>query len=126
MPTSIKRLLALVFLMAAGAAKAATIFDGVYLCSLIIVGVGTTDQYFSVVSNNAGVTVFAPAGIALINDVYGYGIGRVSGNTFSGQTNFGQPFSLFQNATTGGMYGSAGLAIQGRVFNVLMPCERVL
>ncbi len=126
MPISTKRLFAVVIFLAAGAAKASTVFDGIYLCSLIVIGVGTTDQYVTVVSNNAGVTVFAPAGVAQNNDVYGYGIGSVSQTTFTGQTNYGRPFTLNQNQTTGGMYGSADLAIQGRLFNVLMACDRVL
>ncbi len=126
MPIRLKRLCAAAIFLLAGAAKARTVFDGIYLCSLIVIGVGTTDQYFTVVSNDAGVTVFAPAGTGPNNNVYGYGIGSVSQTTFTGKTNFGSAFTLNQNMTTGGMYGSADLGIQGRLFNVLMACDRVL
>ena len=97
-------------------------WDGIYTCGVNVLG-SISQVYVTVNGQPDGQAIFAVAAIAPTTSFYGYGIGRITGNVFSGTTSFGAPFSVTSNAS--GFSGSIGIVIQGLNINASASCTKV-
>ena len=87
------RRLLIAFLMVPSFGHAGGEFDGIYFCNGSAAGI-TFGNYVTVNGQPDGRAIYAVAAVQEITPVYGYGIGHISGNTFTGSTNFGLPFDV--------------------------------
>ena len=116
-----KMLAAFAVLMPLSAAAAGPL-DGIYTCSLSIPS-GQSQSYVTVNTNAEGATLFAVAALSPSQFFYGYGIGKVNGQTFNGNTMFGAPFAL--TLTGAGFAGTIGVQISGTLVTAGAYCIRV-
>ena len=118
-----KKLLALTLLLLSGLASAANgPWDGIYDCNISAGGV-VQRSYVTVNGQPNGHSIWALAATSGINTFYGYGIGHVVGDNFSGTTSFHQPFSI--NADSVGFSGKVGVVVNSRVFVAEVTCTKV-
>lgn len=116
-------LLALALAAAGGTATAAGEWDGIYSCGVSAPTI-TTQVYISVNTNATdGRSLFAVAAVAPSTPFYGYGIGQAQGNSFSGQTMLGKPFTMTYDGF--GYTGTIGTVISGRTYTAYATCVRV-
>jgi hypothetical protein len=121
----IKKVLAVTVLGLApiGAIAAGGAWDGIYSCTLSASGIPTSQTYITVNGQSDGQAIFAVAAVAPTTDFYGYGIGRIQGNTFSGNTMFNRPFRMV--ATGSGFSGTIGVVIGGVTLTMNASCTKV-
>jgi hypothetical protein len=88
---------------------AAPPIDGIYFCNVSESVGQVTNVYVSVNGQPDGRTIFAVAALQDVMPLYGYGIGQVSGFSFTGTTNFGLPFNMtIDGASITGQIALAG------------------
>lgn len=56
---------------------------------------------------------------------YGYGIGKVTQTTFTGNTMFGAPSSFLRDPVTGRFSGFSGILWDGSIVNATCSCGKV-
>jgi len=110
MKNGLKKALLCAACVAASSAFAGSTLDGAFLCDVDIPSSGafTFNVVMAVVTNAQGQTGIAPVALTPTNVIAGYGLGIVGANTFSGQTNMGQPFSFAFNSQTLSFSGTVG------------------
>lgn len=96
--------------------------DGIYSCSIGL-GATTSQVYVTVNGQPDGQSIFAVAAVTPSTSFYGYGIGQVSGSTFSGQTMFLAPFTFSISGTS--FSGSIGILSSGSIVNATASCSKI-
>jgi hypothetical protein len=97
--------------------------DGIYACKTYTSS-GVVDHYVTVNGYPDGRTIYAIPAVSAYTDLYGYGIGQVTGNTFAGQTMFSSPFRL----TINGNHVSGSVSVpsdNGRFVDVSTECDKI-
>lgn len=93
---------------------AATTLNGIWSCQLqhknSSGNISIFQNYFSIHSRTDGQVLFATLkeSEAVSQNLFGYGLGTISGNTYTGSTKYATPFSLTigaDNNLTGAMQG---------------------
>ena len=112
--------LALAPLLATAAGGA---WDGIYSCILSAPSIPVSQTYVTINGQPDGQAIFAVAAVAPTTDLYGYGIGRIQGSTFSGNTMFNRPFSMVANAI--GFSGTVGIVMSGFTLTVNATCTKI-
>lgn len=97
-------------------------WDGIYFCNLSVAG-QKAQQYITINGQPDGRAIFAAAAVSQYTEFYGYGIGQVVGNVFSGTTMFAQPFRMVE--TSSGFSGSIGIVVEGTPFSGVAICSKV-
>lgn len=97
-------------------------WDGIYSCVVNAQG-ATSQSYVTINGQPDGRAIFAVAAVAPSTSFFGYGIGSVAGNVFSGQTNLGAPFSMVANAS--GFSGTIGVYYAGQLVDVAASCTKI-
>ena len=105
-------------------APAAGPMDGIYSCSVRLLG-ATYPSYITVNGHADGSSVFAVAAVNPSQVFYGYGIGAATQSSFSGSTMFGAPFSLTYNPITGALSGNIGIVWSGSLTYALATCSKI-
>jgi hypothetical protein len=95
--------------------------DGIYYCAVNARG-AQVGAYITVNSRGAQ-SIFAIAAVTPSNSFYGYGIGTVEDNIFSGQTMFLQPFSFTVGDDS--LIGSVGVVSSGVAYTATSSCQKV-
>jgi hypothetical protein len=114
-----KLLAATLLILTTGTASAA--IDGVYNCS---VSTQSLQQSIYVAVNSKGSqAVYTVIATSSYNPLYGYGIGTISGSSFSGQTMLGHPFAFTFNDTS--LSGTANIVINGSVVTGTASCQKI-
>ena len=117
----LKRIL-MSFLMLPSVVHAGGAFDGIYFCNGSAAGVAIAN-YVTVNGQPDGRTIFAVAAVQEITPVYGYGIGQLNGNTFSGSTNFGLPFDLLIDGAS--IAGTVTIRWNGQAVPTSVTCVKI-
>lgn len=97
-------------------------WDGIYHCQLSVAD-QKAQQYITINGQPDGRAIFAAAAVSQYTEFYGYGIGQVVGNVFSGTTMFGLPFRMV--ATSLGFSGTIGVVVEGTPFSGTAICAKV-
>lgn len=97
-------------------------WDGIYSCAVSAPGIAT-QAYITVNGQPDGQSIFAVAAVTPNSPFYGYGIGRVQGNVFSGTTMFGKTFSMVPAA--GGFTGTIGIIVNNFSFTAYANCLKI-
>ena len=117
------RLAALLFsMMITSPCVASGSWDGIYFCNLAVAG-QKAQQYITINGQPDGRAIFVAAAVSQYTEFYGYGIGQVVGNVFSGNTMFAQPFRMV--ATSSGFSGSIGVVIEETPFSGTAICSKI-
>jgi hypothetical protein len=105
------------FVNAAGGA-----WDGIYSCGINVRG-SFFQTFVTINGQSDGRAIFAVAAVTEFTPFYGFGIGAVSGNVFSGNTMFGLPFTATRTAL------GFNVSIQTLVNSVVVPatgnCQQI-
>lgn len=120
-----KKALVCVALVAGSGAFAGGPLDGAFDCRVSYPGSSAFDAGLAVVTNAQGVTGFAPIALSSTNRIWGYGLGTLSGNSYSGITNYGQPFSFSFNPQTLSFSGTGGVIINGVPVPTAVSCSKI-
>lgn len=96
--------------------------DGIYSCGVTL-GTTTSQVYVTVNGQPDGQSIFAVAAVTPSTNFYGYGIGQVSGSTFSGQTMFLAPFNFSISGNS--FAGPIGILSGGSVVNAIASCSKI-
>lgn len=97
-------------------------WDGIYQCTTNFLG--TQVVGFAAINGQPdGRAVVSFPAVKQYPDIFGYGIGVVSGGQFTGTTDQGRSFSLSRNAT--GMAGTFGLAYQTSTITLAVSCVQI-
>jgi hypothetical protein len=115
-----RMLISLLILPSLGHAGGA--FDGIFFCNASGAGL-TASNYVTVNGQPDGRAIFAVAAVQQVTPVYGYGIGEISGNKFTGSTNFGYPFSLLIDDTS--IVGTVTIRWNGQPVPTSVSCVKV-
>lgn len=112
----------LLILLPSTAFAAGGSLDGIYTCS---VGLGAiiSQAYVTVNGQPDGQSIFAVAAVTPSTSFYGYGIGQISGSTFSGQTMFLAPFNFSISGTS--FSGPIGILLNGSIVNANASCSKI-
>ena len=116
-----KKLLLILFLLSISFSSYASV-DGVYSCNISLSGQNMS-SYISVNTNAAQQTLFVVAAVRPSTSFYGYGIGAIVGNIFSGQTNLLQPFSFTIGNDT--VSGTVNTIWNGTVVTASGDCSKI-
>lgn len=118
-----KHLLPLIFATLPFAAPAAGgTWDGIYSCSISGSGI-STQSYITINGQTDGQAIFAVAAVRAAEPFYGYGIGRIQGSTFSGNTMYERPFSM--TGSSAGFTGTIGIVVGNASLTASANCTRV-
>lgn len=121
-----KKALVLVALLAGSAgAFAGSPLDGAFDCQISVPGTGPSTVSMAVVTNAQGLTGTAPMAMSSSNRFWGYGLGTVNGSTFTGFSNFGQPFTFSMNPQTLSFSGTFGVVFNGVPVPSAVSCVKV-
>ena len=123
MKNGLKKALVCAACVATSSAFAGNTLDGAFLCSASLPGSAAFSVGMAVVTNAQGLTGIAPVALTPTNVIWGYGLGTVGVNTFSGQTNLGQPFSFAFSSQTLSFSGTIGAG--GTSASVSVNCNKV-
>jgi hypothetical protein len=116
-----KKLVCIALLAASGSAFASGLIDGIYDCS-VTEFLGTNHAYLTINGHDDGRAIWAIPSVSLLTDLNGYGVGQISGNTFSGSTMTGAPFNFVINGNS--LSGHAGVKFGNSVSLSLVTCNR--
>ena len=106
----------------ASASAAGGTWDGIYSCGYNVLGF-VYNIYVTINGQPDGRAIFAVAAVTDNTPFYGYGIGAISGNTFSGNTMLGLPFSA--TATTFGFTGRIRTVVGSLVVDANGICTKI-
>lgn len=104
-------------------ATAAGTLDGIYLCHATI-GQTTIDTFLTINGHPDGRHIYAVPAMQPSQYFYGYGIGHVAGNKYTGTTAFNLPFDMTLDGN-GGFSGTVGVVIDG-IGNMTVPVSCAL
>ncbi|MBI1907675.1 MAG: hypothetical protein HYS20_15775 [Rhodocyclales bacterium] len=97
-------------------------WDGIYSCVISAPGL-STQSYITVNGQTDGQAIFAVAAARAAEPFYGYGIGRIDGTTFSGNTMFERPFSM--SGSSSGFTGTIGIVAGNATVTASANCTRI-
>ena len=92
--------------------------DGAYQCA-----VGTQGIYIAVVGYPNGQSAFGVIALSDTQTIDGYGLGQVSGSTFSGTTNAGGTFNMTISGTS--LSGTVQLRSGGQLVTANASCNKI-
>lgn len=118
-----KLLAALALLTGMTSAIAAGPVDGIYSCSVNVLG-SFSQSYVTINGHPDGTSIFAVAAVSPSQPFYGYGIGFATSTSFTGSTMFGQPFSLAVGAS-GNISGTIRIFISGIFADGTVSCFHI-
>lgn len=97
-------------------------WDGIYSCVISAPGL-STQSYITINGQTDGQAIFAVAAARATEPFYGYGIGRIEGATFTGNTMFERPFSMTASST--GFTGTIGIVAGNATVTASANCTRI-
>jgi hypothetical protein len=118
-----KLLAALTLLTGMTSAFAAGPLDGIYSCSVNVLG-SFSQSYVTINGHPDGTSIFAVAAVSPSQAFYGYGIGTATSTSFTGSTMFGQPFNLAVDGS-GNISGTIRILINGVFANGTVGCFHI-
>jgi len=117
-----KRAVTAFLLSCAIAAHAAGPLEGVFQCA-VSGPLPTQTSYIAVNGHADGAAVFTVVGLTHEQAFFGYGIGRVSGIFFAGNTEEGAPFNFIVDSQ--GFSGTISVKWNGSFTNMAASCARI-
>jgi hypothetical protein len=94
--------------------------DGIYYCNAATASGPAPSVYLTVNGQPDGQTIFAVAAVESIMPLFGYGIGQITGTTFSGTTGFGFPFNFTVDGNS--LAGPITLSVEGNPTPAAVSC----
>lgn len=118
-----KQLLAVLIGLAPLASQAAGgTWDGIYNCDFRV-ATSAYNVYITINGQPDGRAIFAIAATTSAMPFFGYGIGAVSGNTFTGSTMLNLPFAV--SATSFGFTGTISVRVNNQQLLAAGNCTKV-
>ena len=114
-----KILAATLLAITSGIASAA--IDGIYNCA--VSAQGTRQSIYVAVNSKGSQAVYTVTAVDSYNPLYGYGIGTITGSSYSGHTMLGHPFAFTFNDTS--LSGTANIVINGNVVAGTASCQKI-
>lgn len=115
---------ALNFVLLSSIAYASGPLDGIYSCGVKLLG-STYSSYITINGHSDGGSIFVVAAVGPSQTFYGFGIGGVTANNFTGSTMFGAPFSLTYNSSNGSLVGNIGILWGSTIVNANSSCTKI-
>ena len=94
--------------------------DGIYSCA-----VGSETTFVALNGYPDGRTIYTIIAISPATSFYGFGLGQVSGNTFSGNTSFNLPFNFTITNGGTGFRGTVGVVVGTTAITASAICSKI-
>jgi hypothetical protein len=117
------KIIAALVLALPGFAFAGGIADGIYNCGMSLPNSGGIQTYVTVNGLPDGRAIWAIPAVFGGQLWSGYGIGAISGSTFSGYTNIGGSFNF--TYAPGTFTGTAQMQISTTIYTASMGCTKI-